>query len=217
MKRPLLILFLAFAAVITAVVLLRPSPNGDGPTPSTALDRGAHAPNPARTDGTPTGAQDHATPDGGSPSTPGSPTPQGTQPTATPTDPAPLEPVAGSSEPTPDAEPLEDPDAEPTVWPASGEGIRGAMDEALPKIRECYERALVGDPNIAGKIVVAFAIGTTDTAAGVGQVTRAGIADATVEQTTMDDCLLDAMEDLQFDPPSDGEMEVNYPFMFSME
>ncbi len=91
------------------------------------------------------------------------------------------------------------------------------MGEALPKIRACYDRALEVDPDIEGKLVVAFAIGTTDTAAGVGQVTRAGIADGSMEQTAMDDCLLDAMEDLQFDPPADGELEVNYPFMFSVE
>ncbi len=91
------------------------------------------------------------------------------------------------------------------------------MAEALPKIKGCYERALKIDPEIAGEIVVAFTIGTADTASGVGQVTSVGIADATVEQTTMDDCLLDAMEDLQFDPPADGEMEVNYPFLFSVE
>jgi len=211
MKRPVIILILAFVAVITAVLLLRPAPDGDGLTPSTMPVLAA--PNPARAGEPPAGADDRTVPDGGSPSAPG------IQPTTTPTDRAPQEPGAQRPEldqPS-DAEPLDDPDAEPTVWPASGEGIRGAMDEALPKIRECYERALVGDPTIAGKIVVAFAIGTTDTAAGVGQVTRAGIADATVEQTTMDDCLLDAMEDLQFDPPSDGEMEVNYPFVFSVE
>ncbi len=108
-------------------------------------------------------------------------------------------------------------EADPTVWPASADGIQGAIGESLPKIRRCYERALEQHPDMGGSITVSFTIGTRDTAAGVGTVLDAGIADATIEQETMDDCLLDAMEDLQFDPPADGEMTIRYPFRFSTE
>ena len=108
-------------------------------------------------------------------------------------------------------------DPDPTVWPTSSEGIKGAIAESLPRIRRCYEQALAADPDMGGTITVAFTIGTTDTASGVGTVLDAGIADATIEQTTMDDCLLDAMESLQFDPPVEGEIEINYPFTFSAE
>jgi hypothetical protein len=104
---------------------------------------------------------------------------------------------------------------EPTVWPTSAEGIAGAMKEALPGIRRCYEQALAQDPTMAGTIAVTFTIGTTDTAPGLGQVLEAGIQEATIQQTTMDGCLLEAMEALQFDPPVDGETEVIYPFVFS--
>lgn len=210
MKRPILVLIVAIAAVLLAVLLLRPSQQGEQPVP------GPQTPPPPLADNG-VGA------DGATPPTPGStsgpsrashtPAPAASNPPATETERStePAEPNDADQAIAPAEEP------EPTVWPASGEGIQGAMGEALPRIRRCYEQALELEPDMAGKIVVAFTIGTTDTASGVGQVLDAGIADATIEQTTMDDCLLDAMEGLQFDPPADGELEVNYPFHFSVE
>jgi TonB family protein len=208
MKRRLVLATLAIAGALLALLLLRP--------PAEAPD--AAGATTARTVPTPVPSVGGGPPAG--PSTPASSPPQrGENPPPTtaasdgvtaPADPDPADAAAaaegGSAEGEARAE---------SVWPASEQGIHGAMKEALPGIRRCYEQALEQDPSIAGTIVVHFVVGTTDTASGLGQVLSARIDEASVEQTIMDDCLLDAMEALQFDPPADGEMEVRYPFTFS--
>ncbi len=211
MQRPAIIAGLAGLAILLAVILLY---RGAG-TPEPASQPVASAERRA-----PTPLSEAPSPEPPAPSgrEPGS---EGPAPITEPAAPNPQPLIIGDA-PVPEQveeEEEDNPDApvQNTVWSATKEGIQGAMAEALPGIRRCYEQALEVHPDMAGKIVVAFSIGTKDTAAGVGQVLDAGIADATIEQTTMDDCLLDAMEDLQFDPPVDGEMEINYPFHFSTE
>ncbi len=209
MKRPALILAFAIA-ILAAVLLLHRGSADDDPTPRlqpanpTATDGGLEATDREPAEARPEPARKRRSP---------KPSSQAPAPSSAPSEAPDVSPKGPATSPDEGDEPM----PEPTVWPASGEGIQGAMAEALPKIRRCYDQALLEDPGIAGKIVVAFTIGTTDTASGLGQVVSAGIADATIEQTTMDDCLLDAMDELQFDPPVDGELAVNYPFMFSVE
>jgi hypothetical protein len=206
--RPLPTLILACLGILAAVLLLgrRGLPPDTAGTPSgpTASSEppATEGPRPEPPGSRPEAARDHSSA-GGRPNTP-----------AAPPSPQPQAPDDGAREPAPS-----DPDAPPeaTVWPATSDGIRGAMAEALPGVRRCYEQALEQHPDMAGKIVVSFTVGTTDTASGLGQVLEASIADATIAQTTMDDCLLDAMEALQFDPPADGQMQVDYPFHFSVD
>jgi hypothetical protein len=217
MKRATTLLILAAAAACCVLLVLRPrgadDPDGSSqPRAGRALDDDNHAgtPPPPRGDG----ARDR--PEGPTPPPVGDHTRAGAR-----DDPE----ADANGQPTPpgaDAQDEQDApehqaDPDPTVWPTSPEGIKGAIAEALPRIRRCYEQALAVDPQMAGTITVAFTIGTTDTAAGLGQVMSAGIADASIEQTTMDTCLLDAMESLQFDPPADGDIEIAYPFTFSVD
>ncbi|MFH1464306.1 MAG: AgmX/PglI C-terminal domain-containing protein [Pseudomonadota bacterium] len=205
MKRPLVLLGLAAAVALFAFLLLHRGPASNPEVLDIPPPLAAKVPAPP-------GASREAQPP---PAAPADEPPRkrhrrrhaASQPTA-PTALAQEPPSAqGGEAPTPARE--------PTVWPASADGIHGAMREALPGIRRCYEQALAQDPSIAGKITVVFTVGTTDTAPGLGQVLSAGIQEATIQQTTMDGCLLEAMEALQFDPPVDGDMEVVYPFTFS--
>ncbi len=100
-----------------------------------------------------------------------------------------------------------------SVWPISADGIKGAVAEALPKVRACYDAALVADPQLAGRFVVAFTIETVDE---VGEVVEADVAGAPTDAPEFEDCLLGAMAELAFDPP-DGVTKVTYPFVFGSE
>ena len=101
-----------------------------------------------------------------------------------------------------------------SVWPLSKEGIRGAVEEVLPHVRACYDQALTEVPDLEGKLVVSFRIVDED---GLGQVWEAGIDDDRLDDGPVADCVLDAMEALQFDAPPDGELSVTYPIVFAQE
>jgi hypothetical protein len=212
MKRPETILApIAFvAAVVGLMFLLEHGAEEDPPAPTGARGEAPAGPRPAPS----------LDPGPGAPRDPAPPSPSGAPIPDPPRDVRllPIPAAEGGEPPGPDAA-AEEPGAAapPTVWPATEEGIRGAMREALPRVRRCYEQALEEHPDLGGRITVDFIVGSSDTAEGVGGVTRAGIGDATIEHTVMDDCLLDALEGLQFDPPADGELEVSYPFLFSTE
>ena len=99
-------------------------------------------------------------------------------------------------------------------WPADYDGINGAIGEVLGDIRECYQEWLNLVPDLEGKVVVRFVIEGQDE---TGVVTEAEVVEATTaENTFFEGCLLNVMSDLQFEDP-DGQMTVNYPFVFRAE
>ena len=117
---------------------------------------------------------------------------------------------------TPQAEaPAEEPAHAISVWPLNKEGIDGAVMEALPGMRDCYEDALARNPALAGRMAFTFTVADED---GIGKVTVVELDDGKVTDDGMIDCVLDAFEDLQFDPPQGGgELSVNYPLTFQTE
>lgn len=113
-----------------------------------------------------------------------------------------------------------------TIWPADVAGIRGAVDEALPELTECYAQWLKLEPELAGDIEVKFAVtlGPEDDpdAPRAEDGTRlATIPDldlvSDVEHAFMEGCVADVMGDLWFDPPPKGRLEVTYPLKFRPE
>jgi hypothetical protein len=70
----------------------------------------------------------------------------------------------------------------------------------------CYEKPLLGDPSIAGKITLVFDIDVT------GKVTTAkttGNMNAEVEK-----CIVDVVSRISFPKPKNGGVEVGYPLTF---
>ena len=100
-----------------------------------------------------------------------------------------------------------------TVWPATKEGIDGAVGEVLRDILSCYQRALNAGVEMDGTLDVEFVIAESD---GLGSVREVDIVDGSFEYGPTEDCLMDVMSVLQFDPPEGGEKSVHYPFEFSM-
>ena len=99
-----------------------------------------------------------------------------------------------------------------SVWPISKEGIQGAVEEVAPAVEACYEDALDEVPDLAGELVVTFEIVEED---GVGQVWTVDLAEDSLDDGPVSDCVLKAMNRLQFDAPDGGSLDVTYPFRFS--
>jgi hypothetical protein len=93
----------------------------------------------------------------------------------------------------------------------SRESIDEAMRDGMQDVRDCYLEALEEVPDLAGLLKVRFTIRAEE---GVGRVVRASIQDADFDDGPLEDCILDAVEYLEFDPPEGGIVMVTYPFFF---
>lgn len=76
------------------------------------------------------------------------------------------------------------------------------------EIKHCYERELQLDPNLAGKVAVQFEIGP------VGLVTRASIAESSMNSAAVEGCMLEKVRRWKFPAPrGGGVVQVKYPFI----
>ncbi len=97
--------------------------------------------------------------------------------------------------------------------------ILGALDKALVdaviqrqrnQIRYCYQKALVRDPDLGGKVTVRFAIGAD------GKVSTATIRGSTLGAPEVESCITERFLRFQFPSPKGGGVVlVTYPFVFS--
>jgi hypothetical protein len=101
-----------------------------------------------------------------------------------------------------------------TVWPTSKEGIDGAVGEVLRDILRCYQRAVNEGIEMEGVLDLQFIIADSD---GLGKVQSVDILGGSFEDVPTEDCLMDVLSVLQFDPPEEMEQTVHYPFEFSTE
>ena len=81
----------------------------------------------------------------------------------------------------------------------------------LDSIRSCYQQGLneVG-PSLSGRVVVKFVI------APDGSIASADLAEDSLQDEPVTDCILDRIEELEFpEPEGGGIVVVRYPFDFS--
>ena len=90
------------------------------------------------------------------------------------------------------------------------EGITGAVREAAPELKHCYEGWLAVEPELGGRVEVAFVIVPDD---GVGRIDEAHVAGTTVGHAVFEACVVSVMSDLVFDAP-DERVDVTYPLVF---
>jgi hypothetical protein len=160
--------------------------------------------------------------------------PAGPAAAALPREPAPLgNPQAAAVRPTPgpQAEPAGSARAEKAVAgplpPGAGsfapdggprfgitrDGIRAAVQAGIPEIKDCYEQWLRLQPTLGGKLKVTFTIDTED---GVeGKVSKVSLGDAGIGHAMMEGCILQVFEDLRFEPPLGGKVDVSYPIVLA--
>lgn len=94
--------------------------------------------------------------------------------------------------------------------------IRGAVQEIIPLLVECYTEGLERDPKLGGDVLVEF---TIEGEPGVGGLVGSSAVDAkatTLGDAAVRECIQETMYALKIDPPTNGgTVTVRYPFKFS--
>ncbi len=103
-----------------------------------------------------------------------------------------------------------DPTPEVTPTPSGSGGltkdqIRTVVREHTAEIRSCYNKALLKDPKLAGKVVVKFTI------AADGSVSESVSAQTDVNDA-LTACIVDSTKTWKFPPPGE-QVTVTYPFV----
>ena len=116
-------------------------------------------------------------------------------------------------------EPSDDDDSAGTaaVYEVDYGGIQAGIQSQLEPIRECYQAWLDKNPDIGGKIMLAFTIDPDEDAPEEAGVHGVEILDgSTVDHLFLEGCVMNAVGDLRFEaPPDGGSISVNYPIVFS--
>lgn len=86
--------------------------------------------------------------------------------------------------------------------------IRRVMRQRMNTFKYCYEKRLQAIPELSGKIVVAFTIGTD------GRVVAARIDSSTLKDERVEACVGKATKRLRFPKPKGGVVVVRYPLVF---
>ncbi len=87
--------------------------------------------------------------------------------------------------------------------------IRRVVREHMSQIRYCYERELVKNPGLSGKITMKWIIN------GSGRVTTSTVADTSMKSKPVESCIARKIRGWRFPKPKGGGIViVNYPFVF---
>jgi len=79
----------------------------------------------------------------------------------------------------------------------------------LQEVHACYERALLRDPGLAGKVVLEWTIG-----AG-GRVVAAKTKSSSLKNPSVEACILRNLKKWRFPSPKGGVVIITYPFLFN--
>lgn len=93
------------------------------------------------------------------------------------------------------------------------DGIRGAVAEELPAIKECYEGWLQQNPALSGKLKVEFTI-VEIPGRDRAKIMRVDIADGGIGHIAMEGCVRNVFKGMRFEAPQGGEMRVTYHLAF---
>lgn len=92
----------------------------------------------------------------------------------------------------------------------SKEEIGRVIRRNLARFKYCYEKQLNANPNLAGKISVYFTIAPT------GSVAAASVRETSMNDKTVESCVVKVMHSLKFPKPRGGGIVVvTYPFVFA--
>ncbi len=91
----------------------------------------------------------------------------------------------------------------------SPEAIRKAIMSQMEGVRYCFNQSLKKDSNISGKIVLVFTI------LAKGRVDKPRITSSTLGRPELENCVLEAVKQWRFQMISGGDVDVNYPLVFT--
>ena len=86
--------------------------------------------------------------------------------------------------------------------------IRRIVRAHINEIRHCYNQVLARDPNAMGRVAIQFTI------APHGKVPSAVVAESTMRDPQIGQCMAQAVRRWTFPKPKDGIVIVTYPFVF---
>jgi hypothetical protein len=89
------------------------------------------------------------------------------------------------------------------------EAVAKVINSHLQEVHACYERALLKDPGLAGKVVLEWTIG------GAGRVTAAKTKSSTLNNASVEACILNSLKGWAFPTPKGGVVIISYPFIFN--
>ena len=87
--------------------------------------------------------------------------------------------------------------------------LRAVFRETSGQARDCYERALKQNPNLAGKVILSITIATD------GSVSSAVANGQTLNNAKVNSCLEQQAKRWTFPKPEGGAARVNKPYNFS--
>lgn len=102
--------------------------------------------------------------------------------------------------------------AEPPPGPQgelAKELIQRAVMRHRGEIRACYVEGLRRNAKLAGKIVIQFVIAPS------GAVSSSALQSSTLNDSQVEQCVLDRARGWTFPKPTGGEVAVSYPFAFA--
>ncbi len=89
------------------------------------------------------------------------------------------------------------------------EAVAKTVNSHLQEVRGCYERALLKDPGLAGKVVLEWTISTA------GRVVTAKTKTSSLRNSAVEGCILQNLKTWQFPAARGGVVIVSYPFLFN--
>lgn len=89
------------------------------------------------------------------------------------------------------------------------EAVAKVINSHLQEVRACYEKALLKDPSLAGKVVLEWNISTA------GLVTTAKTKSSSLRNASVESCILSALKTWKFPPAKGAGVLITYPFMFN--
>jgi hypothetical protein len=94
------------------------------------------------------------------------------------------------------------------------EDVKAGVAAVKDKVKDCYERALKVDAELAGSIKVAFTLEGNDE--GKGVVTKGEVAESDMNSPFFEACVLKEIAGAEFKAPGGGGVvNVTYPFHFA--
>jgi hypothetical protein len=89
------------------------------------------------------------------------------------------------------------------------EAVAKVVNSHLQEVYACYERALLKDPGLAGKVVLEWTIGTN------GRVVATKTKSSTLRSPSVEACILGGLKTWTFPPAKGGAVIITYPFIFN--
>jgi hypothetical protein len=129
--------------------------------------------------------------------------------------------VAGSAPPS--SVPVERPAVTDTPepsrqqYPLDRDGIRAAVHDAMPELRQCYESWLMAEPSLAGTLKVKMVLkGIPDGGSGSYMDEIVVMEDAGMGHMALEGCVRSVLSTMRFDAPEGGgTTTIHYPFTFN--